>query len=108
MHELMVSFKNVQQLYQAYMPFINSVGIFISTEQEYHLGEQVHISYLLPDELDVQQVLGKVVWINPTGAASGRPVGIGVKFLADIDMHRSMIEKALSTELAISNLTSTI
>jgi len=65
-------------LYAAYMPFIRNGGLFVPTNAELSLGDEVLL--LLTYEQERQSINGKVVWINPRGAQGRRRQGVGVQF----------------------------
>ena len=69
----------LDQLYAAYMPFIEGGGLFIPTGKSYAIGDEVFMLLSLPDEADKLRVIGHVVWIMPV-AQGHRPQGIGVQF----------------------------
>ncbi|BDM64683.1 pilus assembly protein PilZ [Shewanella sp. NFH-SH190041] len=108
MHQLAVKFDSIAQLYRAYMPFIRGGGLFVSSMEDFELGQAVSLAFSLPGDAQMRQVQAKVVWINPLGASGGRPAGVGVKLLTDAELHRDQIEKLLASELASGNLTSTM
>lgn len=70
-------------LYEAYMPFIQNGGLFISDGEldghEYRLGEEVFLFLYLLFEDERMPIAGRVCWKAPRGAH--RPAGIGVQFL---------------------------
>lgn len=62
------------------MPFLRNGGIFIPTEDNYELGEEVFVLLGLMEEADRHPVTGRVVWISPRGSLGSRPAGIGIQF----------------------------
>jgi type IV pilus assembly protein PilZ len=62
------------------MPFIKNGGIFIPTNKEYRLGDEVFILLMLTDDSERLPVAGKVIWVTPRGAQGKRQQGIGVQF----------------------------
>lgn len=76
---LKLDFSDRNRLYMSYMPFVKGGGLFIPTEDEYELGEDVFVMVTLPDATTSRGVAGKVVWITPRGAANPRMRGIGVQ-----------------------------
>ena len=72
--------KDKQDLYHSYLPFLKNGGLFIPTEKQYTLGDEVFMLLTLPDDNEKNPVAGKVVWINHKGTQGGRPAGIGVHF----------------------------
>ena len=67
-------------LHKAYMPFLNQGGLFIPTDKQYFLGDEVFLLLSLMEEKQRLPVTGKVVWITPKGALGNRPAGIGICF----------------------------
>jgi len=72
-------FKDRNELYMAYMPFVKGGGLFIPTDDEYAIGDEVFVMVKLPDAPAPKGVAAKVVWITPKGAANPRMRGIGVQ-----------------------------
>lgn len=89
--------KDVQSLYMSYLPFLKNGGLFVTTEKNYKLGEEVFVLLTLFDDSDKIPVAGKVAWINPKGAPGNRPAGIGIHF-GDLDngATRNKIETVLA------------
>jgi type IV pilus assembly protein PilZ len=85
-----------QALYNSYLPFLKQGGLFIPTDKNYKLGDEVFVLLTLLDDPEKIPVAGKVVWINPKGVQGRRPAGIGVHFgELDKGATRRKIEKAL-------------
>ena len=62
------------------MPFIKSGGLFIPTNKQYKLGDEVFMLLSLMEDTEKLPVAGKIVWITPKGAAGNRAAVIGVQF----------------------------
>ncbi len=77
---LSLTIKDKSALYAAYMPFVANGGLFIPTQREYQLGDEVFMLINLIDEPDRLPVAGKVIWITPAGAEGNRVTGVGVQF----------------------------
>jgi len=77
---LSLSIKEKSALFAAYMPFIKGGGLFIPTNKQYKMGEEVFMLLTLMDDPAKLPVSGKVVWITPTGAHASRTQGVGVQF----------------------------
>jgi type IV pilus assembly protein PilZ len=77
---LAVNIKDQNTLYAAYMPFLKNGGLFIPTNKDYKLGEEVFMLVTLMDESEKVPIPAKVVWVTPPGAQGNRPPGIGVEF----------------------------
>ena len=76
---LSVSIKDVRTLTAAFMPFLKKRGLFVPTETDYAMGDEV---FLVLKLLESEQfaVAGTVAWLTPSGAQSSRTKGIGVHF----------------------------
>jgi len=77
---LSVNIKDMGVLYAAYMPFVKNGGLFIPSNNEYKLGDEVFMLLTLMSGAEKIPVAGKIVWITPKGAQGSRPAGIGVQF----------------------------
>lgn len=108
MVSISIEFKNVQQLYGSYMPFVNHGGLFFISQERVELGQMIQVSVMLPDDLEPTEFEGSVIWINPLGAQGGRPVGFGVSLNENQIKLRSEIEKLLGAKLSGADVTSTM
>ncbi|GHE25339.1 PilZ domain-containing protein [Vulcaniibacterium thermophilum] len=99
---LSVAIKDKAQLYNAYMPFLKSGGLFVPTPKRYFLGDEVFLLVTLPDSAERLPVAGKVVWVTPVGAQGNRPAGIGVQFAdsAEGEAIKGKIETLLAGQLS--------
>jgi len=77
---LTLNLKDKSALYVSYMPFIKNGGLFIPTNKEYHLGDEVFILLTLMEDPERIPVAGKIVWLTPRNAQGKRQQGIGVQF----------------------------
>ncbi len=77
---LSLNIKDRSALYAAYMPFVANGGLFIPTNKQYALGDEVFMLLSLMDDKDRLPVAGKIIWITPQGAQSNKATGIGVQF----------------------------
>lgn len=71
------------KLYAAYMPHLRQGGVFVPSTRKYELGEEVFLLLSLMDDTNKFSLAGKVAWITPAGAQSGKTQGIGIHFNAD-------------------------
>lgn len=78
--ELKVKLTTKEELYMASMPFVRDGGIFVSTRNDFDLGQPVHLELELIDEKAPLSVDGKVVWKTPAGAQGNMLPGVGVQF----------------------------
>jgi type IV pilus assembly protein PilZ len=94
---LSLSIKDKSALYQAYMPFVTNGGLFIPTDREYQMGQEVFMLLNLMEEPERLPIAGKVIWKTPTGSSGYRTSGIGVQFSdQDGGLARAKIETYLA------------
>jgi type IV pilus assembly protein PilZ len=79
---LQLNIKDKSALYVSYMPFIKNGGLFIPTNKEYQIGDEVFILLTLMDDAERIPIAGKVIWSTPRAAQGKRAQGIGVQFSA--------------------------
>jgi type IV pilus assembly protein PilZ len=103
-------FREKGALYAAYMPVLTEGGLFVPTNREYRLGEDIYLLLSLPDDPQRYPVAGKVAWLTPANASGGRTQGVGVRFPADEKTRalRLRIEEILGTAISSSKPTQTI
>nr|WP_236580338.1 PilZ domain-containing protein [Rubrivivax sp. A210] len=103
-------FREKGALYAAYIPLLTEGGLFVPTNREYRLGDDIYLLLSLPDDPQRFPVAGKVAWITPANASGGRTQGVGVRFPND-EKSRQLkikIEEALGTQISSSKPTQTI
>lgn len=107
---LQVALKEKGALYAAYMPMLAEGGIFVATQREFCLGDDVYVLLQLPDGPQRYPVAGKVAWVTPARAANNRTQGIGVHFPKDSASAelKAKIEVILGSALASDRSTQTI
>ena len=106
---LTLSIRDKNALYQAYMNFVKNGGLFVPTQRDYKLGDEVFMLISLLDEGEKLPVAGRIVWITPKGSQGGRLPGIGVQFSdQDNGKVRSRIETALAGMLKADRPTHTL
>lgn len=66
-------------LYAAWIPFLRGGGIFLPSNRDHTLGEEVIVLLSLLDDPAKIALQGSVAWINPAHGAGNRPQGIGVQ-----------------------------
>ncbi len=76
---LSLAIKEKPALYAAYMPYVKGGGLFIPTNKNFKMGEEVFMLLSLVDDPMKLKVVGKVIWVSPIGSNT-RPQGIGVQF----------------------------
>lgn len=86
-----------QALYSAYMPFVKGGGLFIPTDKNCRLGDEIFALITLAEHNERLPIHGRVIWITPPGAQSKRRQGVGIQFIGrDADT----LQKKLETYLA--------
>ncbi|MFC1749730.1 PilZ domain-containing protein [Pseudomonadota bacterium] len=107
---LSLTIKDKGALYAAYMPFVKNGGLFIPTNKDYKLGDEIFMLLKLMDETEKLPVVGKVIWVTPKGAQGNRVAGVGVQFASDPDGNeaRKKIETYLGGALKSDRPTHTI
>lgn len=103
-------FREKGALYAAYIPMLAEGGLFVPTTREYRLGEDIYLLLSLPEDPQRYPVAGKVSWITPANASSGRTQGVGVRFPADEKTRalKMKIEELLGTSIQSAKPTQTI
>ena len=94
---LTLTIKDKSALYLAYMPFVKNGGLFIPTNSNYRLGDEVFMLLNLMGEDEKLPVAGRVIWLTPKGAQGKRTAGIGVQFS---DQDRGQTQKKIENYLA--------
>ena len=106
---LTLTIKDKSALYLAYMPFVKNGGLFIPTNSNYRLGDEVFMLLNLMGEDEKLPVAGKVIWVTPKGAQGKRTAGIGVQFSEqDRGQTRTKIETYLAGALSGDKATHTM
>ena len=106
---LSLSIKDKSSLYAAYMPYVQNGGLFIPTNKNYNLGDEVFMLLSLMDDGERLPVAGKIIWMTPKGAQGNRAYGVGVQFsLQDKGATRGKIETHLAGALKSDRITHTM
>ncbi|MDI1302755.1 MAG: PilZ domain-containing protein [bacterium] len=102
------AFKDKAALYSAFMPYVKGGGLFLPTNRQSKLGEEVFVLLTLMDDPERIPVTGKVIWIN-TRQQGTRPAGIGIQLSGEEgDKARRKIETFLAGALAADRPTFTM
>lgn len=107
---LQLALKEKGALYAAYIPLLGEGGIFVATQRQFRLGDDVYVLLQLPEDPQRYPVAGKVAWVTPARAAGNRAQGIGVQFPKDpksVEL-KAKIEIILGSSLASDRPTQTI
>ena len=107
---IQLAIKEKAALYAAYIPMFSDGGIFIPSDREYQLGDDVYVLITLPDDHQRYPVAGKVAWITPARASGNRTQGIGISFPKDEKSAqlKLRIKEILGSALASERPTQTI
>jgi type IV pilus assembly protein PilZ len=105
---LSLTIKDKAVLYSAYMPYLSHGGLFVPTNKDYRVGDEVFMLLNLMDEPDKIPIAGKVVWITPKGAQGNRTAGIGVQFSEEDANANAKIENHLAGSLESDRPTHTM
>jgi type IV pilus assembly protein PilZ len=104
-----ITIRDRKTLHAAYMPFLQSGGIFVPSSGSYKMGDEVFLLLKLVDSAENISIPGKVVWLTPEGAMSHRVAGIGVQFTGpEAGKVRSKIEGILGGALKSRRMTHTM
>lgn len=94
---LLLNLIDQKTLYAAYMPFIKEGALFVKTDKQFQLDEEVFMLLKLLDEPEKIMLQGKVVWITPFGAEHKKTPGVGIQLLGENAKDvRNKIETALA------------
>jgi type IV pilus assembly protein PilZ len=106
---IQLAIKEKSALHAAYIPLFAEGGIFIPTDREYRLGDDVYLLLTLPDDPQRYPVAGKVAWITPPMAAGERKQGVGIAFPKDEKARalKRLIEEMLGALLSADRATQT-
>jgi type IV pilus assembly protein PilZ len=102
--------KNKAALYAAYMDWTADGGVFVPTQRNHKLGDNVYLLLGLPDDPQLYPLVGKVVWLTPERAPDHRAQGVGVQF-PETDAAREIkikIETLLGVQMSSAQATHTL
>jgi type IV pilus assembly protein PilZ len=82
--KLSYRFESLSALKNAFMPFVRDCGIFIPTNDVFHLSDMVKVTITLPEDKQTYTFSGEIIWITPKSIhSSHRHPGIGVQCSGD-------------------------
>jgi type IV pilus assembly protein PilZ len=107
---LSLAIREKAALYAAYMPFLKHGGLFLATNKQHKLGDEIFVILTLMDEPAKHQIAGKVAWITPAGAHHDKAQGVGIHFPDDETGQRvrQRIEEILGPALRSARATHTL
>ena len=99
---MQLAIKEKAALYAAYIPLFAEGGIFVPTQRDYRLGDDVYVLLTLPDDPQRYPVAGRVAWVTPERASGNRTQGVGIQFPKDAKSAelKAKIEQILGTALS--------
>jgi len=104
-----IAIKDKQALYMSYMPFIENGGLFVPTQKDYALGDEMFLLVKIMDEIEPVHISGKIAWISPPGVLGNRPRGVGVQFGGDdARATKDLIESKLGASISLTRTTHTM
>jgi type IV pilus assembly protein PilZ len=104
-----IAIKDKQALYMSYMPFIENGGLFVPTQKDYGLGDEMFLLVKIMNEIEPVHISGKVIWVSPPGALGNRPRGVGVQFGGDdARATKDLIESKLGASVSLTRATHTM
>jgi len=107
---MQLAIKEKAALYAAYIPLFAEGGIFVPTQRDYRLGDDVYVLLTLPDDPQRYPVAGRVAWVTPERASGNRTQGVGIQFPKDAKSAelKAKIEQILGMALSSEKPTQTI
>ena len=107
---MQLAIKEKAALYAAYIPLFAEGGIFVPTQRDYRLGDDVYVLLTLPDDPQRYPVAGRVALVTPERASGNRTQGVGIQFPKDAKSAelKAKIEQILGTALSSEKPTQTI
>jgi type IV pilus assembly protein PilZ len=104
-----IAIKDKQALYMSYMPFIENGGLFVPTQKDYGLGDEIFLLVKIMNDIEPIHISGKVIWVSPAGALGNRPRGVGVQFGGeDARATKDLIESKLGASVSLTRATHTM
>lgn len=107
---MQLAIKEKAALYAAYIPLFAEGGIFVPTQRDYRLGDDVYVLLTLPDDPQRYPIAGRVAWVTPERASGNRTQGVGIQFPKDAKSAelKAKIEQILGTARSSEKPTQTI
>jgi uncharacterized protein (TIGR02266 family) len=87
---LEITYKKSGVFMFAYMPNLNSGGLFIKTDHFLPVDTELEMSIQLPNETDIMHIGGRVVWTKVKSHAF--PAGMGIQFIGIPSEYKEKIQ----------------
>lgn len=71
---------------------IGSGGIFIETSTPKEIGDELELTFTIPDSKQTITTLGKVIWSQPYVEGNKQPAGMGIQFISFSDENKALLE----------------
>jgi type IV pilus assembly protein PilZ len=94
---LEIAFRTAGVNRYSYMLNLSSGGLFIKTEQPLSIDVELEMSIQLPDDPEIMDIAGRVVWTKPESHAF--PAGMGIQFIGLPPEYRQKIESFVEKNL---------
>lgn len=75
-----LTIKDKAALYAVYIPLFANGGIFVPSQLDPKLGDELFLLLTLPGDTQRYSVAGRVAWVTPASAVGKRKQGVGVQF----------------------------
>jgi uncharacterized protein (TIGR02266 family) len=95
-----LNFPDEQVFVEKYARHISKTGIFAKTSKPKAVGEQLRFEFLIADGTPVIRGRGEVTWNRRSGAQSGAPPGMGIKFLSLDEKGKEIVDRVLDYKKA--------
>ncbi|MCB9729460.1 MAG: PilZ domain-containing protein [Deltaproteobacteria bacterium] len=92
-------------LWRAVQRNLNKDGVFLQTEQISGMGDTILLEIVFSHPAMTIRVPSKVIWVNPH-ERSGRPMGMGLKFLWRNDIDRNAFRAFMRGDADVRSLAS--
>jgi type IV pilus assembly protein PilZ len=79
------------------MSFVVNGGLFIPTDRDYEIGQEIFLLLNLMEEPDRLPIVGKIIWKTPPRSGNYKSNGIGVQFT---DQNGIIVRNKIETYLA--------
>jgi type IV pilus assembly protein PilZ len=86
---------DAQILESIYMPYIKNGGLFIPTDADANLGDQVFLLVSLFDQSSKITIDATVIWVTPKHTQENKIPGFGVSFNDTVNKSKNKLENAL-------------
>lgn len=106
-----VHLKDTNELHTAYISLFADGGVFIPTQRDFRLGDDVYLLLTMPGETRGTPLVCTVGWVTPAGSVGHRSQGIGARFPANDDTAtqlKARIEQRLSPLMQTDRSTQTL